>query len=377
MPLSSFRALCTGEKVNEDGERLCYIGTVFSRVVAPEFIIQGGLIETRKDSQGLQDSKTSNSADGQERHENKPIIADVGQTIYGGPFELENVTEINQKGLVCLAHPASDTNKNGSQFFVTLQDGLKIHENFPSTVVGKVVKGLEVLELLQDVKVDENDEPMVGDTVTIVRCGELELKNKKKKKTKAATAKDNEPESSKQDNESNLKKLSLTEPEPTTAETVENPKPSIDSQNNNNVSSKSFTESRNEYDDKRSYRRYHRNQELNDEEAKFGFSFREEQKYRHLNKNRSRSPPRRRSRPGITSYQDSEGEVIVKGRGSRKYREDTTADSRRYKSTRNHESMRYHRNDNYRYRGDRRYDDRYDRYDDNSRNRSSDSGRLR
>lgn len=373
MPLSSFRALCTGEKVNEDGERLCYIGTVFSRVVAPEFIIQGGLIETRKDSQGLQDSKTSNSADDQEKQNKKPIIADVGQTIYGGPFELENVTEINQKGMVCLAHPASDTNKNGSQFFVTLQDGLNIHEFFPSTVVGKVVKGLEVLELLQDVKVDENDAPVDGDTVTIVRCGELELKNKKKKKTKAVTTKDTESGSSKQDNESNLKKLSLTEPEPTPTETIEKPKTPIDSQNNN-ASSKSFTESRNEYDHKRSYRRYHRNQELNDEEAKSGFSFREEQNYRHLNKNRSRSPPRRRSRPGITSYQDSEGEVIVKGRGSRKYREDTTTDSRRYKSTRDYESMRHRRNDNYRYRGDRRYDDRYD---DNSRNRSSDSGRLR
>lgn len=153
----SFRALCTGERANDNGERLCYVGTKFDRVIAPEYIIQGGLINNSNTEDEPSDS--------------------IGQSVFGQPFELENTVEINEEGLVCFAHSSSN-NLNGSQFFVTLKDDLKIHEFFPSTVVGRVVRGLEILKSLDNVKVDEDDRPLPGEEVTIVRCGELELKRR-------------------------------------------------------------------------------------------------------------------------------------------------------------------------------------------------------
>lgn len=321
---SSFRALCTGEKVNKDGELLCYIGTQFHRVVAPEYIVQGGLIKTKTDSNSTDEKKVENGDE----------TDDVGQTIYGHPFELENVTDIDSKGLVCLAHSSTKSNKdeinNGSQFFVTLQDGLNIHEFCPSTVVGKVVKGLEVLELLQDIKVDVNDKPVSGDEVTIVRCGELELKKKKEKKEKKK----------KTTNEK------LVE-EPVVEKEVQN----ADGDNVNHKSRKDHCEKleyRDRSDSRRSYHPRSRSPPR-----------------RHYSPSRHHSPPRR-SDP--VSYQDDEGQVIVKGRGSRKYQGQSSGSNDR--DDRRYNSRRYHDNNN---------DDYYNRRSHHSSRRSkysSSYGRL-
>lgn len=90
----NFRQLCTGESKTEDGTRLCYQGSTLHRIVAPEFIVQGG--------------------------------GEVGTSIYGGKFEDENLgwRKIDAKGLVCMANSGPDTNE--SQFFITVSISVSV-----------------------------------------------------------------------------------------------------------------------------------------------------------------------------------------------------------------------------------------------------------
>lgn len=166
MTFNSFRALCTGEKVSEKGNRLCYQGAIFDRIIAPEYIIQGGKI--------CFEGEGDNTDKGE----------DVGMSIYETEFSSENLgwREIDERGLVCMAHKQGNVDTNGSEFFITLQPELHIEQDFPCTIFGKVVMGMDILENLGDVEVDENDRPYETEQVTIVRCGELEYKAKKKKK---------------------------------------------------------------------------------------------------------------------------------------------------------------------------------------------------
>lgn len=108
----------------------------------------------------------------------------VGETIYHKPLELENPgwRNIDEAGLVCMAHPVNNKDINGSEFFITLQPNLNIDDDYPCTVFGRVVKGFEVLDQLENVAVDENDKPIPQDQIFITRCGELEFKPKKKLK---------------------------------------------------------------------------------------------------------------------------------------------------------------------------------------------------
>ncbi|KAF5099596.1 hypothetical protein D0Z00_001606 [Geotrichum galactomycetum] len=130
----------------------------FHRVVAPEFIVQAG-----------------EDLDGESIYYN----AETKSYYFAGE---NNSTPVNERGLLCMANENGDPDKNTSQFFITLQNGLGIEG---CTVFGRIVRGMEVLEGLEDVVVDDEDRPAQGDEVFIRRSGELELKNKSRSVEKA------------------------------------------------------------------------------------------------------------------------------------------------------------------------------------------------
>ena len=116
----NFRALCTGEKgIGKSGKPLHYKGTTFHRII-PKFMAQGGDF-THGNGMG-------------------------GESIYGARFPDENFKlKHTRKALLSMANAGRDT--NGSQFFLTFVpcpwlDGKHV-------VFGEVVKGLELLDLLE------------------------------------------------------------------------------------------------------------------------------------------------------------------------------------------------------------------------------------
>lgn len=130
----------------------------FHRIVAPEFIVQAG-----------------------EDLDGESIYHNIETDSYYFSGENNNMP-VNERGLVCMANENGDPDKNTSQFFITLQNGLGIEG---CTVFGRIVRGMEVLEALEGVLVDAEDRPVQGEEVVIKRSGELELKNKSKCEDKA------------------------------------------------------------------------------------------------------------------------------------------------------------------------------------------------
>lgn len=93
--------------------------------------------------------------------------------------EMENQTyPVDKPGLVGMAR-TSAAEKN-AQFFITLVEAE--HLNGQHTVFGKVVKGMEVVERIGAVEVDDEDEPVKGSEVLIVGCGELQQRQKVEEK---------------------------------------------------------------------------------------------------------------------------------------------------------------------------------------------------
>ncbi|KAF9108746.1 hypothetical protein BGX27_008246 [Mortierella sp. AM989] len=144
-PISLFLA---GEKgiSKISGVPFHYRGSIFHRVIKG-FMIQGGDF-TRRDGTG-------------------------GESIYGGPLQDEGGFKRKHdiEGLLSMANKGPNT--SSSQFFLTTRP--TPHLDGKHVVFGRVVKGYDVVEKIENTPTDErNDRPL--STVMISNCGELELK---------------------------------------------------------------------------------------------------------------------------------------------------------------------------------------------------------
>jgi peptidyl-prolyl cis-trans isomerase B (cyclophilin B) len=124
----NFRHLC-GKNIMNNSKRPSYQGVPFHRIIK-DFMIQGGDI-TNGDGTG-------------------------GYSIYGEKFEDENLNmEHNQPGLLSMANAGPNT--NGSQFFITTKEAPWL--NGKHVVFGIVMKGMDVVQKLENVETDEQDVP--------------------------------------------------------------------------------------------------------------------------------------------------------------------------------------------------------------------------
>lgn len=119
-----------------------YNGTQFHRIIAPEFIIQGGRALDR-------------------------ALAAVD------PIDDENVRLVN-KGDVCMANEGENMNK--TEFFIALEDLSSYSVYAP--VIGKVIKGYEVLNQFSEILVDDDDVPLYGHQVVISQAALLKFQKR-------------------------------------------------------------------------------------------------------------------------------------------------------------------------------------------------------
>eukprot|EP01132_Coremiostelium_polycephalum_P009268 gene9268-11360_t len=137
----NFRALCTGEKIDETtGKPLHFKNSKFHRVIN-NFMIQGG------------DFMYGNGYG--------------GKSIYGNYFPDENFIIPHRTGCVSMANCGPNT--NGSQFFITTVPTPSL--NKVHVVFGHVLEGMDIVNKIQKVPVDLNDCP--EQSVIIHDCGEL------------------------------------------------------------------------------------------------------------------------------------------------------------------------------------------------------------
>ncbi|KAF9150938.1 hypothetical protein BG015_007242 [Linnemannia schmuckeri] len=128
------------------GVPLHYRGSIFHRVIKG-FMIQGGDF-TRRDGTG-------------------------GESIYGGPLQDEGgfKRKHDTEGLLSMANKGPNT--SSSQFFLTTRP--TPHLDGKHVVFGRVVKGYDVVEKVENTPTDERNDRPVG-IVMITNCGELELR---------------------------------------------------------------------------------------------------------------------------------------------------------------------------------------------------------
>ena len=91
-----------------------------------------------------------------------------GESIYGERFADENFrVRHDRPGMLSMANAGPNT--NGSQFFITTVPCP--HLNGKHVVFGKVVKGMEIIHMIENVKTDAHDKPL--EDVIIADCGQL------------------------------------------------------------------------------------------------------------------------------------------------------------------------------------------------------------
>ncbi len=115
-----------------------YDGIIFHRVIK-EFMIQGG------DPTGT---------------------GRGGESIWGKPFadECTPAVTFNKKGLLAMANAGPNT--NGSQFFITT--AITSWLNMNHTIFGEVVEGYDVVEKIENSRIDFADKPL--ETKKIVKA---------------------------------------------------------------------------------------------------------------------------------------------------------------------------------------------------------------
>ena len=92
-----------------------------------------------------------------------------GESIYGETFADENFKLKHTKaGLLSMANAGADT--NGSQFFITTVK--TPHLDGKHCVFGEVVSGLNVVQAIENQKVDADDKPLKACVITA--CGEVD-----------------------------------------------------------------------------------------------------------------------------------------------------------------------------------------------------------
>jgi len=138
---ANFKQLCTGEANNNSMQRftLSYKGVPFHRVIKG-FMIQGGDL-------------TNGNGTG-------------GYSIYGPNFSDENLQlKHDRPGLLSMANAGPNT--NSSQFFITTAP--TPHLDGKHVVFGMVVKGMEIVHLIENQQTDVNDKPLIP--CIISNCG--------------------------------------------------------------------------------------------------------------------------------------------------------------------------------------------------------------
>jgi peptidyl-prolyl cis-trans isomerase B (cyclophilin B) len=146
MHVESFIALAEEEYFN---------GTTFHRVI-PGFVIQGGDPNSKLANRALHG--TGGRAGkffglGDENDSNTWLI----------PAEFNDIP--HTKGILSMAR-TNDPNSASSQFFVCHDNAPFLDKNY--TVFGKVIKGLEVIDLIVNSEKDMNDNPLEKIEMTVV-----------------------------------------------------------------------------------------------------------------------------------------------------------------------------------------------------------------
>ena len=146
MHVESFIALAEEEYFN---------GTTFHRVI-PGFVIQGGDPNSKLDNRALHG--TGGRAGkffglGDENDPNTWLI----------PAEFNDIP--HTKGILSMAR-TNDPNSASSQFFVCHDNAPFLDKNY--TVFGKVIKGLEVIDLIVNSEKDMNDNPLEKIEMTVL-----------------------------------------------------------------------------------------------------------------------------------------------------------------------------------------------------------------
>lgn len=137
-------------------------GTTFHRVI-PGFVIQGGDPNSKLDNRALHG--TGGRAGkffglGDENDSNTWLI----------PAEFNDIP--HTKGILSMAR-TNDPNSASSQFFVCHDNAPFLDKNY--TVFGKVIKGLEVIDLIVNSEKDMNDNPLEKIEMTVLMKDKSEV----------------------------------------------------------------------------------------------------------------------------------------------------------------------------------------------------------